>query len=410
MPPAARQSEVSLKRSLGLPLLVLYGLGVTIGAGIYVLVGATAGHAGTLAPWSFALAATVMAFTAFSFGELATRFPVSAGEAAYVREGLRSNLLSTLTGGLVITVGTVSSAAIAVGCAGYLREFVDLPLVVLVPAIVLAIGAVSAWGILESVMLAAVFTLIEVGGLLAIVAAALYDTSALVYPVSALIPTFDLAAWAGIVSAGLIAFFAFIGFEDLVNVAEEAHDPVRDMPAAIIATLVISAVIYVAVVSVSVLAVPMEVLSTSQAPLADVFRHLTATSPVAITVIAVFATANTLLVQMIMVVRVIYGMVKLGSLPKPLGVVSAVTRTPLRATVLVALVVGALAMAAPLDGLARATSTVSLTVFTLVNLALVRLKLSGDACPHDGFTVPVWVPVAGTASCIVFLTVGLIAS
>lgn len=171
-PPAA--SPVPLRRRLGLLLLVLYGVGITIGAGIYVLIGAVAGHAGRYAPWSFMLAAAAMAFTVGSYAELATRFPVSAGEAAYVRAAFRSRLASTLTGLLTILIGIVSSATVALGAAGYIGEFVGLPPATIVIGVVTVLGAIAAWGILESVLLASLFTLIEAGGLIIIIGAALY--------------------------------------------------------------------------------------------------------------------------------------------------------------------------------------------------------------------------------------------
>ena len=153
-----------LRRRLTLPLLVLYGVGVTVGAGIYVLVGATAGRAGVHAPSAFLLAAVVMTFTAASFAELAGRYPVSAGEAAYVRAGFGSAPLALLTGCLVIGAGVVSSAAIGIGSAGYIRQFVDLPNIIVIPIVIGLVGAVAAWGILESVLLAGLFTIIEVAG------------------------------------------------------------------------------------------------------------------------------------------------------------------------------------------------------------------------------------------------------
>ncbi len=166
-PPAA------LQRRLGLALLVLYGTGITVGAGIYVLIGAVAGHAGAFTPWSFLLAAAVMALTVASYTELSTRFPVSAGEAAYVRAAFGSRALSTATGLLTILIAVVSSSAVALGAAGYLKQFVDLPQGVLVVLIVCALGGVAALGILQSVAVAGFFTIIEVGGLLAIIVAAL---------------------------------------------------------------------------------------------------------------------------------------------------------------------------------------------------------------------------------------------
>ena len=164
----------TLRRRLGLPLLVLYGTGITIGAGIYVLIGAVAGHAGKYAPWYFLLAAMVMALTVACYAELSTRFPVSAGEAAYVKAAFQSQVLSTLTGLPTIGVGVVASSAVTLGSAGYIQRFVDVPQSLIVVIVVVLLGAVATWGILESVLLASVFTLIEVGGLLAIIVAAVH--------------------------------------------------------------------------------------------------------------------------------------------------------------------------------------------------------------------------------------------
>ena len=165
----------TLKRRLGLPLLVLYGTGITIGAGIYVLVGAVAGYAGVYTPWSFFLAAAIMALTMASYIELSTRLPVSAGEAAYVKAAFESRLLSILVGLLTIGIATVSSAAVALGSAGYIQQFLYWPRDVIVMVVVALLGAVAVWGILESVVLASLFTVIEVGGLVAIIAMGFYS-------------------------------------------------------------------------------------------------------------------------------------------------------------------------------------------------------------------------------------------
>ena len=160
----AIQLPPRLRRRLSLPLLVLYGVGITIGAGIYVLIGAVAGHAGRQAPWAFLLAAATMALTVGSYAELATRFPVSAGEAAYVRAAFRSRLASTATGLITIVIGIVASAAVVLGAAGYIAQFTALPQSAVVALVLGALGAVAAWGILESVLLASLVTLIEAGG------------------------------------------------------------------------------------------------------------------------------------------------------------------------------------------------------------------------------------------------------
>ena len=154
----AIESSVPLRRRLGLPLLVLYGTGITVGAGIYVLIGAVAGHAGVYAPWSFVLAAVVMGLTVASYAELSTRYPVSAGEAAYVRAAFQAPAFSTAVGLLTVTIGVISSAAVTLGSAGYIQQFVDLPQAVVVIAVLAILGGVACWGILESVVLASVFT------------------------------------------------------------------------------------------------------------------------------------------------------------------------------------------------------------------------------------------------------------
>ena len=393
---------VRLKRRLGLPLLVLYGTGITIGAGIYVLIGAVAGHAGVYAPSSFLLAAAVMAFTVASYIELSTRYPVSAGEAAYVRAAFQSRLLSTMTGLLTVVIAVVSSAAVALGSAGYIQQFVDLPRSLIVIVLVVGLGAVAAWGILESVIVASVFTLIEAGGLIAIIAVAVYIDVPIV---AALVntPPLETGALSGIAFGGLLAFFAFIGFEDLANVVEEAKEPRRDIPRAMVLTLLISTILYVVVAAVAVSAVSIEQLSSSPAPLSLVFRKIAGVSPATISAIAIVATLNTILAQMTMAARVIYGLARDGDLPRILARVSPRTGTPLVATVLIVVSIIPLALAVSFAWLAESTSLATLAVFALVNLALLRLRfrqVKSDA-PH--VTVPIWVPAVGLATCVAMI-------
>jgi len=394
---------VALKRALGLPLLILYGLGVTVGAGIYVLVGAAAAKAGLYAPISFLLAAIVVAFTGFSYAELGARFPVSAGAAAYVRHGLNSNGLALAVGGMVLATGVVSAAAISIGAVGYLRHFVDLPAPVLVAVVVLVMGFAAAWGIVESVTVAAICTAIEVLGLVLVIGFAVAHRPELLGEIGRILPPFTTDAWTGIAAAGLLAFFAFIGFEGIANVAEEAVDPGRTMPRAILATLAIATLLYVAVVGAVVLAVPLEMLSGSSAPLALVFEDADPAFGTAFTAIAVFATVNGVLVQMIMSARVLYGLAAQGSLPSWLGAnqlsrVAATTRTPLVATGVVVTAVLVLALVFPIAGLAEATAVIVLVVFVLVNLALLQLKRRPETMQPPAFRVPVWVPAVGAFS------------
>lgn len=393
---------VQLKRRLGLPLLVLYGTGITIGAGIYVLIGAVAGHAGVYAPWSFLLAATVMGFTVASYIELSTRYPVSAGEAAYVRAAFQSRLLSTMTGLLTVVIAVVSSAAVALGSAGYIQQFIDLPRSLIVIVLVVGLGAVAAWGILESVIVASVFTLIEAGGLIAIIAVAVYTDVPIV---AALVntPPLETGALSGIAFGSLLAFFAFIGFEDLANVVEEAKDPRRDIPRAMVLTLLISTILYVVVAAVAVSAVSIEQLSLSPAPLSLVFRKIAGVSPATISAIAIVATLNTILAQMTMAARVIYGLARDGDLPKILARVRPRTGTPLVATVLIVASIIPLALVVSFAWLAESTSLATLAVFALVNLALLRLRFRQVKSEAPHVAVPIWVPAVGLATCVAMI-------
>ena len=394
----------ALRRRLGLPLLVLYGTGITIGAGIYVLIGAVAGQAGKYAPWSFLIAAITMALTVASYAELSTRFPVSAGEAAYVRAAFQSRIMSTLTGLLTIAVGVVASSAVALGSAGYIQQFVDVPQTLIVVIVVVVLGAVATWGILESVLLASVFTLIEVGGLMAIIVAAVHVDLPIMAALAQPLPL-ETGALSGIAFASLLAFFAFIGFEDLANVVEEAKVPHRDIPRAMVLTLLISTILYVAIAAIAISAVPLERLSSSAAPLSLVFQEVAGVSPATISAIA--ATLNTILAQVTMAARVVYGMARQGDLPSIAGRVHPMTATPLIATALIVVLVIALALTVPLVRLAEITSLATLVVFALVNLALLRLRHRCVQSHGPHVRVPILVPAAGFTTCVAMIASAL---
>jgi basic amino acid/polyamine antiporter, APA family len=402
------QTNPALKRSLSLLQATLYGLGVTIGAGIYVLVGTAAARAGMHAPIAFVLAAVLMAFSAASFAELGCRMPVAAGEAAYVREAFRSDKLAVAIGLLVVGVAIVAAAAISVGAAGYVGVFLALPEVVIIAGVVVAMGAIAAWGINESVTFAGVMTVIEIGGLIMLVLAGVVSEPAVVTRLPAALPSMgDSATIAGIIGATLLAVFAFIGFEGLANVAEEVHDPRRTLPQAIFLTLAISTILYVLVVWVALVSVPPSELAQSKAPLALVFERLTGASPLTMSAIAIIATLNGIIVQIIMASRVLYGLARQGNLPTSLAQVSGATRTPLNATLLTTGLVLALALLLPLQHLADLTARLTLVVFALVNLSLIRIKIR-DRHAHSGFVAPTWVPWAGFASCMVLLLLDVV--
>jgi amino acid transporter len=374
-------------------MIVLYGLGTTIGAGIYALLGEVAGSAGIYAPASFLVASVLAGFSAFTFAELVARFPSSAGEARYVREAFGSARLSVLVGLLVVLAGSVSAAAISNGFAGYFQEFVPAPRMLAVTGVIVLLGLLAAWGIGESVLAAGALTVLEIGGLLLVIWA---GHGALAQPPVApadLVPPLEAAVWGGVFTGSFLAFFAFIGFEDMVNVAEEVRDVTRTLPRAIIVTLVVTLALYLALSVVAVRALPIEELAGSRAPLALIYERSTGSSGALIGLIAVVATVNGALIQIIMASRVLYGLAAQGLLPGRLARIHPVTRTPLLATALVTCFVLALALPFRIGALAEATSVVALIVFALVNLALLRVK---RRVPQPGgFVVPAWVPGIG---------------
>lgn len=392
-------ADIPLARRLNTALLTLYGLGVTIGAGIYVILGEVAERAGVYTPLVFVFGSILAGLSAASFAEFASRYPVSAGEAEYVRRGLGLPSLSLLIGLAIATSGCVSTATLLEGGAGYLREFVSAPewLLILVP--LLAIGALVIYGIGESVSAAAALTLVEVGGLLVIVLFAPDDPLGMAAQAVSSAPPLDAAVLTGIASSVLLAFFAFIGFEDMVNVAEEVRDPERTVPRAILLTLVITSLLYVSVALVAVTAVPIDEFAASEAPLALLFERLTGADAEWLSLIAIAAVLNGAVIQTVMASRVIYGLARMGFLPAVLGHVWTLTRTPVVATLVVVAVIMGLVFSLSLTGLAEVTSSMTLTAFAVVNLSLWLLK-GREPAPKGVFTVPRWVPLLG------FLTTG----
>ncbi len=223
-----------LKRQIGPVLLTLYGIGVMVGAGIYVLVGAVAGRAGVFAPLAFLVAGAIAAPTAFSYAELSIRVPESAGEAAFVRKAFSSNWLSLAIGMAIVGVGVTSSAAVLRGGVGYLGTFTDADPNLLVVVIGVALVLVALWGAFESLSVAAVFTVVEVAGLLLVVWVGTTGPRSTDW-VGADLSSIELS---GIGFASVLAFFAFVGFEDMVNMVEEVRRPERTMPIAIVTSLV----------------------------------------------------------------------------------------------------------------------------------------------------------------------------
>jgi amino acid transporter len=368
-----------LRRTLSGTLLLFYGVGTILGAGIYALIGEIAGVAGQGAPASFLLAGLLALLTGASFAELSARFPKSAGEAVYVSEGLHLPRIGTVVGLLVTVTGTVSAATITVSVPGYLSHFVDPPEAVTIVGVVLLFTALGCWGILQSVVAAAAITIIEAIGLVIIIAVSGEDLGQLPERVPELLPGGDSEALRGLFLGAFMAFFAFIGFEDMVNVAEEVKSPRKNLPRAIFGAIVITTLLYVLVSVVCSLAMSPAELAQSRAPLADIFARQTGYPPTLISAISLLAVSNGALIQIIMGSRVLFGLSRDGHLPAWLGRLNPATQTPIRATLLVASCVLLLALSLPLGTLAQITSFIILMVFALVNLSLWRIKRRSPA-------------------------------
>lgn len=376
----------AFKQRIGPGLLTAYGVGVMVGAGIYVLIGAVVGQAGIWSPLGFLLAGLIAAPTALSYAEFSTRIPEAAGEAAYVGVGFNSQVLALIVGLAIVAAGTVSAGAVLRGGVGYLNVFWGGQTLWLVIGMGVILTGVALYGALESLALVAVFTVIELAGLGLVIWAGFNAPPVADWQV---LPS---PQWSGIGLAAVLAFFAFIGFEDIVNMAEEVDRPQSTLPKAILMALAITTFTYILVATAAVRAVPAGELAMSKTPLVLVWQAGRGGSGNFLSAIAVFAALNGVLAQIVMASRVLYG---LGRRSPSLAVFHHVhpTRgTPVLATCLIGAAVIIMALLVNLVTLAGATSSILLMVFVLVNLALILLK---RRAPEAAFKVPMVVPVLG---------------
>jgi APA family basic amino acid/polyamine antiporter len=391
-----------LKRAIGLPLLIFYGVGTIIGGGFYALTGEIAGEAGMLAPLAFGMSALIALVTAFSFAEMSARFPVSAGEAHYVQEAFGRRWISSLVGWLVILTGIVSAAALANAFAGFLLELVDLPRWSTILVLVLVLGLIAAWGIGQSVVIAAVITVIELSGLAFVFVYCSPALSTIPDRWTELIPGWDVSQWTGVLVGAYLAFYAFIGFEDMVNVAEEVKDPQRNLPRAILISVLMTGMIYVTVCLAVVLRIPPEQLANSAAP----FSQVLASWPMAalgLAIVGMLAGINGALIQIIMASRVAYGLSKSGQGARWLAEIEPRSQTPIHATAIVTMFVLVLAIWFPIVPLAKATTTILLVVFALVNASLLVVKIRKIPAPENCPDYPLVLPLLGTTACLGFV-------
>lgn len=370
----------SLRRVLNLPWLVFYGVGVTVGAGIFALIGEVVGLAGDHAPLAFLVAGIVAAFTGFSYAILAGAYPRAAGEAFFVSLGVGA-FAGRIVGLGVVAVAITSSAVIALAFAGYVGTFTSLPESASLVAVLGGLGVIAWIGVRESVGVAAVITVLEVGTLLAVAAVGLPMTGEADFLPRVLSVPSTAMLWSGVFAGAFVAFFAFIGFEDIENMAEETLDPHRTIPRAIILTLVISVAIYALVAVVAAAFPDRQALVASKAPLAFMFERATGRSGALVAVMASIAMINGILVQIVMASRVLYGMAREKMIPAAIGVLDPKRRTPLRAIALVTVLAGLFALFVPLLRLAELTSLIMLLVFATVNFSLFLVGRRDGALP-----------------------------
>ena len=402
---------MKLKRSLNLPLLTLYGLGNILGAGIYVLIGKVSAQADIFTPVAFLVASILVATTAFTFSELSSRYPKSAGPALYLYKAFGIKQLSVVIGLLIISTGVLSAATITTGFVGYFNVFFNLAEPLIVVPLLLILSLLAIWGIKQSASVAAFITVIEIIGLLIIIWAG-----------REAIPNFEFRSyfnnlidapntlWLGIFSGAFLAFYAFIGFEDMVHVAEEVIEPKKNMPKAILLTLIISTLIYILVALVAVSSLPIYDLANSTAPLALIFKETTGLSPDVVAIIGMLAIINGALIQIIMASRVVFGMSSQGWIPPVFGKINAITQTPIQATILVTIVILVLALYLPIVTLAELTSLFILVIFSLMHLSLIRIKTTHQNTEANIKQYPIIIPIIGLVTNAGFVIFYLIKS
>lgn len=382
----------TLRRVLTLWPLIFYGLGIIVGAGIYVAIGAVMARAGESAPVSFLLAGVAAALTGLCYAELGSRFPEASGGVSYVRHGFGSDRLANATGIAITVAVAVAAASIARGTAHYLGVLLPLPEPVLIAGVIVLFTGVALAGVQSSVGIAATMGCIEIVGL--IVATAMGLISASDFHMPDLLPA-TIDGWKLTLSGAFIAFFAFIGFETLANLAEEVKEPRRTLPLGILSAVAASVLLYFAVA----LAVVVSGASGEQ-PLLALFSG---TGAAMFAVVGTIAVANGVLVQIVMLARLFYGMAGTGNLPAVLARVHPRTQTPAPATLLAGGIVLVTALAVPFEPLLVLTNAMTLGIFTLVALALWRVKRRREKVADTIFTVPIWVPPCAAVVCVLLI-------
>jgi APA family basic amino acid/polyamine antiporter len=399
-----------LRRSLGLISCTLMGVGVILGAGIYALVGKAAGLAGNAVWLSFLGAAAFSALTGLSYAELSSFIPRAGGEYYYAQRAFGDRVAFLVTWLLLAGLALVS-ATVALGFAGYFNALLGTPPVLTAVAAIAVSTGLLVYGIRESAWFAGFCTVLEVIGLLAIIV--------LGVPHLGSVDLFDAPHGAGgVASAAALIFFAYIGFEEIVQLSEETRDPTRTIPRALLLSIVVTTLLYVLVAVTAVSLVDWEDLGASEAPLARVVEDtLGSEASAGMAVIALFATFNTVLVMLLAAARLLWGMAGDGVLPAALARVHRRRKTPWVATLLVSGMAACFVVGLrQIDVVANISNFALFATFIVINGAVVALRFREPDAPRP-FRVPgaiagiPVVPVLGIAGAIaLMMRTGLLAA
>jgi amino acid transporter len=403
--PPGPEGEGGLKRAITPGLLLFFIVGDILGGGIYARVGQVAGETGGAIWVAFLLALVMAAFTAGSYAELVGKYPRAGGAGLYVHRAFGRPFVSFIVAFAVVASGIASASALARAFGGdYLSAFVDVPVVLTALAVIGLIAAVNLRGIEESVKINVVFTLVEMGGLvLIVVVAAVAIAGGDAEPSRA----FDFKEGGSVLVLALagaaVAFYALIGFEDSVNVAEETQEPARTYPKALFGALAIAGTLYLLVTIGASMVVPTGDLVASSGALLEVIRQGPLDIPEKLfAAIGLLALSNGALINMIMASRLLYGMAQEGVVPGPFAQVLAVRRTPWFAILFTTSIAAVLVATGDLGSLADTTVALLVVVFGIVNVCVLVLRR--EPADHEHFVVPTFVPVVGVGISLALLT------
>jgi basic amino acid/polyamine antiporter, APA family len=404
-PPSSESSSPALARTMGLSALVIYGIGDMLGSGIYALIGKAAGAMGNAIWLAFLASMAGAILTGLSYASLGSRYPRAAGAAYVSYRAFRLPFLSYLIGLAVMASGLTSFATQTRAFSGYFTGMVPgAPVLLVILGFVLLLTFINFWGMKESTWLNVVCTTVEVTGLAIVILVGMRYLGGVNYFETPVVNGSHAALTLPLVLQGaVLTFYSFIGFEDMINVVEEVKDPVRTFPKAVMLALAGVTVIYIMVSVTAISVVPHAELAASKEPLVEVVRRAAPGFPTALfSAISLFAITNTALLNFIMGSRLIYGMSRQGLLPRALGAVHSVRRTPHVAILTLLGLVLVLVSLGDVSRLARSTSVLLLTVFIGVNLSLIVVK-NKPGEPRGAFEVPMWVPAGGILVCLAML-------